>query len=112
MSDGLRDEAVEAVARAMHACGFGYDIDADGVARASMLSVATHVLSALPAGLYRSDGKGKVTPIDLEDAVRVMADALLADLGLPRYGGHRATIERRERLVLAALSATDAEERA
>jgi hypothetical protein len=34
--------------------------------------------------------------------IEAATDALLADSGLPRYGGHRATIERRMRLAFDA----------
>jgi hypothetical protein len=46
MSDERRAE-IEAVARALHEQGFGFDIDADPVARESMFSVARVVLDRL-----------------------------------------------------------------
>ena len=89
---GLPDEAVEAMARAYtERCGSG--CSPRGIAAA---------LAALPAGVYVSDGKGKVTPHTQEAAVTAMAKAFRV---LPAH-------ENREdwaRRVLAALSAADTE---
>lgn len=43
----------------------------------------------------------------LDAALERAVDALMADSGLPRYGGHRATVERRQRIALAAAFGAD-----
>lgn len=47
-----------------------------------------------------------------DEAVERATDALLADSGLPRFGGHRATVERRVRIAFDAAGIAVATERA
>jgi hypothetical protein len=75
MSDERRAE-IEAVARALHEQGFGFDIDADPVARESMFSVARVVLDRLRDA--RGDDEALDPPLtDAErNAVRSMRAAV------------------------------------
>ncbi|HWT25462.1 MAG TPA: hypothetical protein VN213_18300 [Solirubrobacteraceae bacterium] len=75
-------------------------------------------LAALPAGLYRSDGKGNVTPLSESEARELLGpapgvmhpvDKAFYELEVKERNYERVRVDRLQR-ELAALSATDTEE--
>ncbi|HWT26215.1 MAG TPA: hypothetical protein VN213_22090 [Solirubrobacteraceae bacterium] len=134
MSDALPDEVVEAMARALEDDFLRREMPLGGQASPPppfdlWVRYATVALAALPAGLYRSNGKGKVTPLpadetltqvhrlwredherlqsqlrEANDEVDRGTNLLMAALG--ECNAARAEVDQ----LRAALSATDAEE--
>ena len=120
---GLPDAVVEAMARAIidtqnmrmrEALETGImeprhftqiDLNEDEYTRDEYLEYARAALSALPAGLWHSDGKGKVVPHTVDQARSIITRELVERHPDRSWLGQADDI-------LAALSATDTEERA
>jgi hypothetical protein len=115
---GLPDEAVEAMARAMISAAEG-EWDEHWPVHWSLKGFMGHALAALPAGVYVSDGQGKVEPVDegARDAVVEAAIACVeAETAVPLVGvpsREQPWVQARARLAaaveayrLGALSAT------
>jgi hypothetical protein len=114
LADGLPDEAVEAIARMLDPAAWGeWAAPGKEAAQACALRRGAILLAALPAGVYVSDGQGKVKPIGdkLATVVRLLVIAIgdkgQQTLDHPDDADWMTVMDARD--LLAALSATDTE---